>query len=93
MLLLSSLLALGLAQLPCRWKEESGKLQLNGVEIFNLETLFLFVGKGKLDITDFRGTFWVDDYTGKCLLRFDVQSKLKVSPFFFLNGFQGIELI
>ena len=66
MLLLASLLALGLAQ-DCRWKQSDDKLQLNGIDIFDLNHLFLFVGKGKLDITDHRGTFWVDDYTGRRL--------------------------
>jgi len=65
-MLLFSILGLALAQIEpgCeRWQQVDNKIQLNGVPIFDLSSSFLFIGTGNLNIGDFRGTFWVNDYT------------------------------
>ena len=67
-MLLFSFLGLALAQIEpgCeRWQQVDNKIQLNGVPIFDLSSNFLFIGNGNLNIGDFRGTFWVNDYTGE----------------------------
>ena len=65
MRLLLGLLISILAQDPCRWSISDGEIKLNGELIFAEydRHKILYLGAGKLVIGDYRGTFWVNDYT------------------------------
>ena len=92
-MLLFFVFGLALAQIEpgCdRWQQVDNRIELNGVPIFDLSSNFLFIGTGNLDISDHRGTFWVNDYTGELksvLTQGDPESVSKTSKFSISTNF------